>query len=463
MGRLTSTIALVLVLAGLGAYIYFVDAERPAAGLDDGEKIFSIEADKLQEITVTADGETSTLRKTDGTWRLTAPVQADADQSEISSLTSSFSSLEMNRVVDENASDLAAYGLAEPRIALAFTAEGGASGELHIGDKTPTSSDVYAMKPGEPRVFLIPAFNETTFAKKTFDLRDKRVLHFERDKVDTIELSQDGPALQLARSGSDWTLKAPISARGDYSAIEGLLTRLSSASMTRLVEGGAAELGKYGLDKPAARVTLGAGSTRATLAVGREEDGDAYAHDVNRGIVFTVDPTLAADLKKTADDYRDKDLFEFRSFNAARLRVVRGNDTIEFQKVPGGENAGDKWQRVAGESASDVDSARMDDFLTKLTGLRAQSFVASSTTTGLDAPLMVVSVSYDEGKFERVRFARTAEAFASRDGEPGAAKLDAGAYDETVKALDDVLAPPAPPAAPTNATPNPAPAPPPAG
>ncbi|MGH7129034.1 MAG: DUF4340 domain-containing protein, partial [Planctomycetaceae bacterium] len=288
-------------------------------------------------------------------------------------------------------------------------------------------------------------------------------------------------------AGSDWVVKQPVQTRGDYSAIEALITRLAGASMTKIVEGGAvAEGGKpaeggttaeggtsvppgskisslaaYGLDKPVARITLGAGSARATLAIGKEEDGAVYAQDEGRGMVFTIDPTVAADLKKPADEYRDKDLFEFRNFNLSRLRISRGTDTYEFQKVAAtGENAGDTWQRVVGGAASDVDAAKMDDLLTKLTGLRAQSFVPAGNTTGLDKPALTVSASYDGGKFERVRLAKAAEAFAAREGEPGAAKLDATAFDEVVKALDAVLAPPAPPASPAPPTPPPAPRPP---
>ena len=144
--------------------------------------------------------------------------------------------------------------------------------------------------------------------------------------------------MQLARSGSDWTVKQPVPARADYSAVEGLLTRVASGNMTKLVEPNAADpavLAKYGLDKPAATVTLGAGSSRATLAIGKEEDGVVYARDQSRPMVFAVEPALATDLKKPADDYRDKDLFEFRNFNADRVRITRGADTYEFQKGAG--------------------------------------------------------------------------------------------------------------------------------
>lgn len=445
MGRLVSTIAVVVILAALGGYIYFVDSNRPAAGVEEKEDVFAVESDAIEEITVTSGGETSTLRKVDGRWRMTAPLETDADQTEASSLASSLASIEVNRVVEENAADLSTYGLASPRISVAFKAQGGASGTLQIGDSTATQSDIYAKKPEGGRVFLVPAYHESTFAKKVFDLRDKRILNFERDQVDSVEVAHDGTVVQVARSGSEWVVKQPFEARGDYSAIEGLITKLASTSMTRIVENDPAALARFGLARPATRVTVGAGSTRATLAIGAEADGAVYAQDQGRGLVFTIDPTVAADLRKGADEYRDKDLFEFRAFNVARVRLTRGGDTYDLQKIAAsGENTADKWQRISNGAATDLDAVRVDDLVAKLVGLRAQSFVAAAASTGLASPTLTVAASYDGGKFERVRMARTGEAFAAREGEPGAAKLDTTAYDEVMKALDAALAPPAP-------------------
>jgi hypothetical protein len=85
----------------------------------------------------------------------------------------------------------------------------------------------------------------------------------------------------------------------------------------------------------------------------------------------------------------------------------------------------------------------MEDLLSKLTNLRAQSFAGPADKTGLDKPEIVVAVSFDQGKFERVRAAKPGtDAFASRDGEPAVAKLDATAYGDTLKALTDLVTPP---------------------
>lgn len=443
MRGLTSTIVLVVILAALGGYIYFVDSKTPAGDAAVKEKVFTVEADKIQEIRVTSGPETAVLQKVDGAWRMTEPVQADADETEISSLTSNLSTLEINRVVDENASDLAQYGLSNPPVIVAFKAEGGVEGQIAFGDKTPTESDLYALEPGEKKVFAVSSYLETTFNKKPFDLRDKRALKFDRDKAETLEIAQGPSKLSMTRKGTEWTITAPIQARGDYGAIEGLLTRLSTASMTKLVASEADSLAKYGLDKPVLTAAVGTGSSRAVLALGREENGETYARDEARPMIFTVDQTLVTDLKKGADDYRDRDLFEFRPFNADRLRLTRGGQTFEFQKIPGtGDNPVDKWQRVTDGSASDVETTKMDDLLTKLSSLRAQSFAGTDAGTGLQSPTLIVSVSYDQGKFERIRLGRSGgQAFGSREGEPGAARLDSTSVDEAIKALDALVAP----------------------
>lgn len=439
MRGLTSTIVLLLVLAGLGAYIYFVDSGRPQGGGDVKSKVFSVEGDRLEEITVTAEGDTTTVRKSDGTWKVVAPLSADADSVEVSSLTSALAGLEVNRVVEENASDLGAYGLADPRLKVAFKAEGGAAGEIHLGDTTPTGSDMYAITPGGSRVFLVSAYQETSLSKSTFDLRDKRVLHFERDQVATIELAQPGaPVVRLARNGTEWTLTAPIKARGDYGAIEGLLTRLATGTMTELVDPNSPE--SFGLEKPLV-VSVGAGSNQAVLELGAERDGAVYARDRGRQMIFKADASLAADLRKGVDDLRDKDLFEFRTFNIMRLQITRGADTYEFQRIAGGgENGADKWQRVVDGKATDVDTTKVEDFVSKLGALRAESFNPTTNAARLAQPALVVSASYDTDKFERARIITGQDqAFGARDDEPGVAILDGADVEETIKALEEVL------------------------
>ncbi len=446
MRGLKSTIALVVVLIGLGAYIYFVTWKKPAETTNQ-EKVFaSLQSDAIDSITVkSAGGDTTTLQKTGGSWALTAPIDAKADEAEVSGMTSNLASLDVVRVIDEHPKKLTDYGLEKPRIVIDFKTGGKAQHKLLIGDKTPTGSDLFARRDDAPRVFLIPAFQETTFNHSTFELRDKTLMTFDRDKVDGVTVDASGAKpVVVGKQGNDWKLEKPVQAPADDSAVEGLIGRLQSVQMKSIVSDAPtpADLKKYGFDKPQATVTLQLGSARAALVLGdkAQDTTTVYARDTSRPMVMTVESALLDDLKKGPDELRKKDIFDFRAYNATKLEVSRAGQTVAFEKVKGqGKDAQETWRRGS-PNPKDVDKDTMDGFLTKLANMRASSFEDSTAGTGLDKPALTVHVTFDDGtKQERVTFGKTGSGvFASRPDEPGAAKVDATDFDAAVKQLDEL-------------------------
>jgi hypothetical protein len=459
MRGLSSTLILAVVLAGLGGYIYFVDSKRPAASADGSsaakEKVFTVEADKINELRITYQGESSLLKKEESGWKMIEPTPIEADPPEAIGVATALTNVEIVRVVDENAANLDQFGLAIPPITVAFKADGGAAGTLKLGNKNATQGEIYALKNDEKRVFLVASFQETSFNRKPFDLRDKKILKFDRDKADSLVLARGANAIEMARSGSEWKVVKPVPSRSDYTAIEGFITRLSSANMSKLVEEHPKDIAKYGLDKPSMTVTIGAGSAKTVLEVGKAKDGETYARDASRPMVFMVDTTLQGDLDKNFDDYRKKELFEFRPFYLARLRAVLdapgGPKTYEFEKQkPAAPADPETWKvtRVGGASHT-ADQTAMDDLLNKLLAIKAESFVDAKTKTGIDKPALVVSASFDEGKFERVRFGQVGElAYGLRDGETGVAKIDSNSMRAAMQAFDIAVTPKEPPPAP---------------
>ena len=450
MRGLRSTIALIVVLAGLGGYIYFVTWKLPEGGADPNakklDKVFTgYEADKLEEIKVTsAAGDATTLRKEGGAWQVTQPLTAKADESEVSGITSALGQMEVVRVIDENPATLNDYGLSNPRIQIDFKGAGDKDyRKLLVGDKTPTGSDLFAKRNDETKVFLISASQETSLNRTTFDLREKAILKFDREKLDGIDVTAGGKTMAVAKDGADWKITKPVQTRADFGSVEGLVGRLGSVQMKSIVTENAtpADLKKYGLDTPEATVNLNAGSARATLLMGgKAADNTVYARDASKQSVVTVESALLDDLKKSADDYRRKDIFEFRPFNANRVEMARNGQTIVLERVKGkGENAPDTWRRVS-PTAADVDREKSDSLLSKLSNIRAASFVDAAAKTGLDKPALTVTVKFDDGKREeKVTFGQTgSDVYVARPGEPGAAKIDAADFNETIKSLDEL-------------------------
>jgi hypothetical protein len=447
MKGLKSTIALAVVLAGLGAYIYFVTWKQPA-GADAAkktDKVFDVAADKIDEVTLTtASGEAVTAKKANATsWTLTAPAEAPADQAEIGALTNALATADVVRVVDENPSNLNDYGLSNPRIAVSFKASGDKDyRHLFIGEKTPTGGDLFA-KRDDKKVFLIASFQENSLNKSAFDLRDKSVLKVDRDKIDSVDLMSGPQNVTLAKDGSEWKVTKPEPVRADYGTVEGLIGKLETVKMKSIAttEASPADLKKYGLDKPQATVNLNAGSSKATLLIGNKtDDNNLYARDASKPMIVTIDGAILDDIKKAPDDYRRKDLFEFRAYNANRVEITRNGQSYVFERVKStDEKTPDKWKRTS-PNPGDVDKDKFDAFLAKLANMRVSTFQSSTANTGTDKPAMTVSVKFDDNKKEeKVTFGQSgSDVFAIRPNEPGAAKTDAADFNESVKTLEEL-------------------------
>ena len=443
MRGLKSFALLLVVAVGLGAYVYLVESKRPADGdAAKKDKVFGVEADSIDEITVKAEaGDRTTLKKNGADWHIVQPIAAEPDAAEVSGLVSNLSSVEVQRVIDENPADLKEFGLADPRVQVTFKS-GGKAHTLQLGSKTPTGTDVYARLGDQKKVFLVSSFLDSTFNRTTFDLRNKNVLKVDASKIDRLEVVAGDKTIRLVKKDGEWQIEQPLAARADFGAVESLAGKVASAQMKSIAAAEPADLKAYGLDQPAATVRLGTGSSQAALAIGSTSgDGAVFARDLARPAVFTVEATLLDDLKKDASEYRQKDLFDVRPFTASRIDVTRHGQSVAFEKTTVKDKDGkdqEKWKQVL-PAPRDVDTTKVETLISAATGARAMGFVTASTKTGLDKPELTIAIRNAQGKEERVAFARNgADGFAERAGSPGAATVELAAIDAIVKALDDI-------------------------
>jgi len=447
-----SLLVLLVLALGLGAYIYFVEYEREPSGTETKDKAFSVAAADINELTIrSASAQTTTLRRAEGGWSLVAPVAAPADNAAVESIVSSLESMEIERVLDENPTALAQFGLEAPPIQVTFKTTGGASHQLSLGIDTPTSSGTYARVDDNPRLLLVPAFLKTGFDKAPFDLRNRRVLEVTRESIDRVALATPGTApVELRREGVDWRLTSPVAARADFSPADGLISRIATAQMSSIVTEGSnptpAELRTWGLDTPQLTVTVGAGSTTATLAIGAAKDDTAvYARDMARPLVFTVESSLLADLKKQPADLRVKDVFAFNAFSALTLEVSHASTAVAYAKsVPaaGADPAAQPtWARTKPD-AGDVNQTALTDLLNALSSLRADRFADQVPSAGENVEVAVRFGSSESQSEERVTLRRSGgTVYAIRAGEPGAAVVPAGEFDVVLTHLKTLTTP----------------------
>ena len=437
MRGLRSTVVLAVVLAALAAYIFFVDSRMPVGDDGAGPTAFDVIADDIEELAVTAlDGSTSRLRREDGGWRLVEPVDAAADAAAASTVAGSLASLEIQRVIAEEATDLQAYTLDPPRLEIAFRAREGALRRLQIGSATPAGDNLYARLADEDRIFLIASSLEGTFNRTPLDLRDKRVLVFNAATTESFSVAAAGATRRFARQDGSWSILEPFEARGDHAAIDGLVTSLSSGRMQDVADEDPADLAQYGLDEPLLTASAVTGDASATLLLGAADEGGAvYAKDASRPVVFTVPASLAEGLERPLSELRNRNLFDFRPLTAERIDIARSGQTILLERET--DEAGEDLWRAADGTALDAELA--DAALTALTNLRAGVFLAERHAA-LDASALTVTARFDGGRSETVVFARAGDdVFASRADEPGSIRLELTTrFEAVLEALDSL-------------------------
>jgi hypothetical protein len=443
---LKSTLALLVVLIGLGGYIYFVLAKKSDASVTKQEKVFpALESSKIDDITVKSEsGDVTSLKKDGGAWKIVSPIQVTAADQDATSLANALGDIEIVRVVEDNPTDLKPYGLDQPQIDVQYkSSQAKAEGHLLVGAKAAAGGNLYAKRADQKQVVLIAQYHESSLNKSTFDLRDKTIMKVDHDKVDGIDVNTGGKAFELAKAGSDWKMTKPVAARADFSAADGLVTRVQSAQMKKVVTTSAspADLKTYGFDKPQAVVNLHLGSARATFEVGgKADDTTTYVRDTSKPDIYTIENSSADDFKKPADDYRKKELFDFRAFDATRVELTKNGQTVIFERVKAKDDKSpDSWHRVS-PNPGDPDRSKVESLLAGLADIRATSFVDGTAKTGVQTPALVVDAKFDDGKKqEKVTFGKNgSDAYGSRPDDPGAAKIEPEKLDEAIKALDEL-------------------------
>jgi uncharacterized protein DUF4340 len=444
------TYVAVAVLAALGAYIYFVESKREDKPEKAKEKVFALDKAKVLGLTLSAAGqeEVELVRDKDG-WRMTAPMAVAADAAEADALVSSLESLERDEVVAESPKDLAEYGLAAPRTTVRVRLQGAAEPlVLLIGDQTPDGSAVYARVATAPRVFTVPAYASGSFTKKPFDLRDRSVLHVQRDAVNALDIKGPEGAYALAKDDKgEWSFVRPLRTRAGRWSVDALVGTLENLRMEAVAAEAATDLRTFGLAPPARTVTIGltGGATR-TLEVGNSpSEGRHHVHVAGSPLVAIVPGALVGDLAKGMGELRAKRLLEVATYEVEGFDVETGATKRIHARTPSkDEQGGDvhKWKRTAPD-AKDLDTSKVQDALFAVGGLEVLEFIDAPKAPeayGLDAPVLRVTLRHAGGRppawFEVG--AKDGAYYARREGDAAVMKLDPVKAAELVKAFAEL-------------------------
>jgi len=219
--------------------------------------------------------------------------------------------------------------------------------------------------------------------------RKGRVFTAEPADVTEVELKRPDSVVKLKREGDGWQILEPVKARGDRGPIDETVTSVVTARMDREIESAPAALGDFGLDKPAAEVTLRLKDGKPLgLVLGAKNPTGVwvYAREVGKPAVFVVGDSVLRDTTRPLADFRDKAVLAFDQKDVTALEIITRDDTIAVEQADG------RW-KLTRPRALPADGDMLRDFLEKLRAARVKEFVAEAPRSlepfGLDRPVKV--------------------------------------------------------------------------
>lgn len=424
-----------VALAALGGGIWWSEktkkADEAKGPADASPKLITVPEDQFQQVEIRKkDGASTVVKRADGgKWQLTAPKPLAADQEAVNSMVSTLSSLGSDKLIEDKATDWAQYGLATPSMEVILTKKDGKAQKLLVGDETPTGGGFFVRLDADPRVFTMASYSKTSIDKTWTDLRDKRLLTFEADKLVRVELSAKKQNLEFAKNNqNEWQILKPRPLRADSFQVEEIVRKIKDAKMDTSVSEEDAK--KAATTFAGATVVAVAKATDAAgtqqLEVRKTKDNDYYAKSSAVEGVHKVAKDLGDGLDKGLEDVRNKKLFDFGFSDPGKIEVRDGAKSATYQK------SADKWM----SASKQMDSASVQSLVDKLRELASIKFVDAGFTTAI----FEASVSSNDGKRnEKVLISKSGNSyFAKRENEPSIYELDGKAVEELQKIASEI-------------------------
>lgn len=314
-------------------------------------QLWNGDASGLSTVQITRGKEPPfSLKQEGGTWKVTAPFQADADMGAVNPLAGALSNVRAEKYAAHAPFNPADYGLDSPAVTVKFTLterkvnkpgdepkEETKERTLVIGKpEADGKTGRFAKLEGDPNasVFVI---NDALFKdldKPALDLLNKKLLSVPPTTVTKLELTgPDGP-LTLQKEGNDWK---PVGATFpvDRPTVDTLLRIFSNLNALKFAAyGESIDWAKYGLDpnsKPAT-VAVTAGTETHKLELGKVVDGtpnDRYVRVDGGKAVAELAVTVARDLSKSKLDLVDRTIFKFDPIDLTAIRRTVGDQQFE--------------------------------------------------------------------------------------------------------------------------------------
>lgn len=353
----------------------------------------TFDPEEVTEITLTVAGrnEIRCLTQGEAEWQMTAPVGVKADAKEIRSILDALHLLKVAEFTKDGVIDSTEYGIDAPRIRVILQLENEFQ-ELLIGSDIPNTSRIYVKSGAIDSIYAVNREIFSTLDKSVFDLRDKRVIDFQRTATNRFEIQKRGEAniVCVKFPNGDWWIEDPIRLKADAQVVDDILFGVDSLKAVEFVTEQPTNLSRFGLDSPSLQVSFFTPNAEATVfLLGKSKGDNRYAKARNAKRVVLVRGGVLELLSSGVAGLRDKQILDFESDDVFKLSLQHDDVKLTLQKQ------GVNW-RLVSPVQEDAKNGAVNSIIHRLGDLTANEYLASTPSLNvsrLNKPAVQTTVS----------------------------------------------------------------------
>ena len=209
------------------------------------------------------------FESTDGAWKMTLPVAAPAEQTDLQEFVAAVSHLRADRLVADKPTDLKAYGLDKPSEKWIFQSAGKNALELLIG-KPAEGGKAYAKFAGSNLVFLLDP-GITKQAEAEYRARTVWPAPLDAVQIDRVQITGEQGPYTLEKIDNVWKLAGKSDSALNQDAVKELLDALAGLKALQFAADKTGDFKLFGLDPAQRTIEVQTPSGKRTLGIGRPE------------------------------------------------------------------------------------------------------------------------------------------------------------------------------------------------
>lgn len=299
-----------IVFAGLlGLTLWAVNRDSRTERTTDVIPTVEIERDAITALEVTRPGgDTVILASSEDGWRVTQPVDAEADKSNVESALNRLRDLSLARIVATRTENYERLQVDDDNgVRVKVTAGDDIVAELVIGKY---ADGMTMIRLGDrPEVFGASGSLRYAFDRELKAWRNRRIVEEEAASVQSIAFQSPNGVFRFERNGDKWVASEGQKALGDDFDPKKVTGLVSTAA--RLTASGFAEedvsAARAGLNEPTATVTMtvAGGTDSIVLQLGQETDeaGDRYLRRQDEDTIYVVSKYLSDRLQPSPEAF----------------------------------------------------------------------------------------------------------------------------------------------------------------